>query len=456
MEKCGRRTYWEEWAGDVARIARTHITRIRTILENPANKKEQSAFRGFVQELRDDLNPSVTEEEVIEMLAQHLITQPVFEALFQGPTFDNQYPVGSEPYPAKIDPDLPKPDPVLPGPDPDLATVGMCQGKADQYSHDGSGPAADNGFAARNPVSQGMQRVLDLLHEHHLEKEADTLQAFYNSVRMRAEGIDNAEGKQKIILELYDKFFRNAFPRMTERLGIVYTPVEVVDFILHSIEHLLKTEFHQSLGSPGVHIIDPFTCTGTFITRLLQSGLIAPEQLPHKYHHEIHANEIVLLAYYIAAINIETTYHAQVGAQQGYQPFPGICLTDTFRMDEGDDLISELLADNSERRTRQKELKDIRVIMGNPPYSAGQDSANDNNQNIKYPRLDGRIRRTYVERTKATNKNALYDSYIRAIRWASDRIGDAGIIGFVTNAGFLEANTADGLRQCLAEEFSSA
>nr|VFJ56600.1 MAG: N-6 DNA Methylase [Candidatus Kentron sp. DK] len=559
VEKCGRRTYWEEWAGDVARIARTHITRIRTILENPANKKEQSAFRGFVKELRDDLNPAVTEEEVIEMLAQHLITQPVFEALFQGPTFDNQYPVGSEPYPAKIDPDLPKPDlvlpkpgpdlpgpgpdlprpdlvlprpgpvlpepdlvlprpgpdlpgpdlvlpkpgpdlprpgpdlpepdlvlpkpgpdlpepdlvlpkpgpvlpkpdpvlakpdPDLPEPDPDLAMVGMCQGKADQYSHDGSGPAADNGFAAHNPVSQGMQQVLDLLHEHHLEKEADTLQEFYASVRMRAEGIDNAEGKQKIILELYDKFFRNAFPRMTERLGIVYTPVEVVDFILHSIEHLLKTQFRQSLGSPGVHIIDPFTGTGTFITRLLQSGLIAPEQLPHKYQNEIHANEIVLLAYYIAAINIETTYHG-LGLQPGYQPFPGICLTDTFQMDEGEDLISEILVDNSERRTRQKELKDIRVIMGNPPYSAGQDSANDNNQNIKYPQLDGRIRTTYVARTKATLRNALYDSYIRAIRWASDRIGDAGIIGFVTNAGFLEANTADGLRQCLAEEFSS-
>ncbi len=213
---------------------------------------------------------------------------------------------------------------------------------------------------------------------------------------------------------------------MTERLGIVYTPVEVVDFIIHSVNDLLKQEFGQTLGSEGVHIIDPFTGTGTFITRLLQSGLITKEQLPHKYGKEIHANEIVLLAYYIAAINIEAVYHGIVGGK--YQPFQGICLTDTFRLEEKD-LISDLLANNSERRKRLQKL-DVRVIMGNPPYSAGQESANDNNQNVAYPDLDERIRDTYAARSTATNKNALYDSYIRAIRWASDRIGKSGIIGF--------------------------
>ncbi|MGP1666706.1 MAG: N-6 DNA methylase, partial [Rhodanobacter sp.] len=166
---------------------------------------------------------------------------------------------------------------------------------------------------------------------------------------------------QRLVVELYDKFFRNAFPRMTERLGIVYTPVEVVDFILHSVAHLLQAEFGQTMGSKGVHILDPFTGTGTFITRLLQSGLIAPEQLPHKYKHEIHANEIVLLAYYIAAINIEAVYHGVVGGE--YQPFEGICLTDTFQMYEKDDLADALLVDNSARRKRQKAL-DIRVIIG--------------------------------------------------------------------------------------------
>lgn len=393
VEKCGNRHHWEDWANDIAKIARTHIDRIQALLDDPSKTREQAAFNAFAQELRDDLNDSISDRDIVEMLAQHLITQPVFEALFEG------------------------------------------------YS-----------FASQNPMSKAMQKVLDILQEQHLEKEADTLQGFYDSVKLRAQGIDSAAGKQKIVVELYDKFFRNAFPKMTERLGIVYTPVEVVDFILHSVAYLLKSEFDQTLGSKGVHIIDPFTGTGTFITRLLQSGLIAPDQLAHKYRHEIHANELVLLAYYIAAINIEAVYHDLT--QQPYQPFEGICLTDTFQLHEHEDMVDALLADNSARRKRQKAL-DIRVIIGNPPYSVGQGSQNDNNQNVSYQSLDSRIEETYAVRSNATNKKGLYDSYIRAIRWASDRIGDSGIIGFVTNAGFIESNTADGLRQCLVEEFSS-
>ncbi|WP_394244997.1 DEAD/DEAH box helicase [Halopseudomonas laoshanensis] len=393
VEKCGNRHHWEDWANDIAKIARTHIDRIQGILENPQYTSEKATFEAFAAELRDDLNDSITDGEIVEMLAQHLVTKPVFDALF------------------------------------------------DEYS-----------FATHNPMSKAMQGVLDALNEHQLAKEADTLEKFYQSVRQRASGIDSAQGKQKIIVELYDKFFRNAFPRMTERLGIVYTPVEVVDFILHSVNHLLQKEFGQTLGSKGVHIIDPFTGTGTFITRLIQSGLIKPEELPHKYRNEIHANEIVLLAYYIAAINIEAAYHGQVIDE--YTPFEGICLTDTFQMYEKDDLVDELLEDNSARRKRQKDL-DIRVIVGNPPYSVGQGDANANNANVAYPSSDARIRDTYGARSEAINKNSLYDSYIRSIRWASDRIGNAGVIGFVTNAGFVEANTADGLRKCLAEEFSS-
>lgn len=393
VQKCGNRSHWEDWAKDIAKIARTHITRISSIIEDEANTREREAFFSFAGELRDDLNDSISDGEVIEMLAQHLITKPVFDALFEG------------------------------------------------YS-----------FASSNPMSCAMQNVLDVLQEHHLDKEADTLQRFYDSVRMRADGIDNAEGKQKIIVELYDKFFRNAFPHMTERLGIVYTPVEVVDFIIHSVNDILQSEFGQTLGSDGVHIIDPFTGTGTFITRLLQSGLISKEQLQNKYQGQIHANEIVLLAYYIAAINIEAVYHSIVGGE--YQPFEGICLTDTFQLYEKDDLVSELLVDNSARRTRQKAL-DIRVIIGNPPYSVGQTSENDNNSNVVYPLLDSRIRDTYAAQSKAMLSKGLYDSYIRAIRWASDRIGDSGVVGFVTNAGFLEVNAADGLRKCLVEEFSS-
>lgn len=394
VKKCGNRHHWEDWANDIAKIARTHIDRIHGILENPGNQVEISAFRAFADELRDDLNNSVSDDEIIEMLAQHLITKPVFDALF-----------------------------------------------------------ADYNFTDHNPMSMAMQNVLNTLQEHHLEKEASTLNSFYESVKMRADGITTAEGKQQIIVQLYDKFFRNAFPRMTERLGIVYTPVEVVDFIIHSVNDVLKQEFGQTLADKGVHILDPFTGTGTFITRLLQSGLIPSDKLAYKFKNEIHANEIVLLAYYIAAINIEAVYHG-ITEESEYTPFEGICLTDTFEMYEKDDLVSEVLVDNSERRKRQKAL-DIRVIIGNPPYSIGQTSANDNNANVIYPFLDARIESTYAKNSGAVLSKGLYDSYIRAIRWASDRVGEKGVIGFVTNAGYIDSSSADGLRKCLADDFSN-
>ena len=397
VQKCGTREYWDTWAKDIAKIAQTHITRITTIVGQPGI--ERDAFLAFLAELQDDLNPSISEAEAIEMLAQHLITRPVFDSLFKG-------------------------------------------------SH----------FTKENPVSRAMEIVLGQLHEHNLAKESDSLAKFYASVERRAADVVTAHGRQELIYKLYDSFFKGAFPVLTQRLGIVYTPVEVVDFILHSVNDVLKAQFGQTLGSEGVHILDPFTGTGTFITRLLQSGLIAPEQLAHKYREEIHANEIVLLAYYIAAINIETVYHeliqGELRSNAPYEPFKGILLTDTFQMYEQErDMVANLLPDNSERRTRQKAL-DIRVIIGNPPYSAGQGSANDNAANVAYPSLDAAIRDSYAAHSSATNKNALYDSYIRAIRWASDRIGDAGVMAYVTNAGWVDGNATDGLRKCLVEEFS--
>lgn len=397
VDKCGTRDYWDTWAKDIAKIAQTHITRITTIVAKDA--AERTSFLAFLEELHDDLNPEISEAEAIEMLAQHLITRPVFDALFKGSRFTKE-----------------------------------------------------------NPVSQAMEIVLGQLHEHNLEKESESLAKFYASVERRAADVKTAHGRQSLITELYDKFFKNAFPVLTQRLGIVYTPVEVVDFIIHSVNDVLKAQFGQTLGSKGVHILDPFTGTGTFITRLLQSGLIAPEELEHKYKHEIHANEIVLLAYYIAAINIETVYHelaqGELKADASYEPFKGILLTDTFQMYEQErDMVANLLPDNSERRTKQKAL-DIRVIIGNPPYSAGQGSANDNAANIAYSSLDAAIRDSYAAHSSASLKTALYDSYIRAIRWASDRIGDAGVMAYVTNAGWIDGNATDGLRKCLAEEFS--
>jgi len=392
VERCGTRDYWENWAKDIAKIAQAHITRIKTIVFNTGTK-ERKIFEEFVAEIRDDLNPSITEEQAVEMLAQHLVTKPVFETLFK-----------------------------------------------------------DHKFTEENPVSKSMQSILTALSAHRLEKESDSLQKFYDSVRRRAADIETSTGRQTLILELYERFFSYAFKSMTERLGIVYTPVEVVDFIIHSVEDVLREEFGISIAEKNVHVLDPFAGTGTFISRLLQSGLIDKQNFKRKYDSELHANEIVLLAYYIASINAESVYQDLTDNHQ-YRPFNGIVLTDTFQLYEEDrDMIANLLPDNSERRKSQRKRK-INVIVGNPPYSAGQTSANDDAANIKYSNLDRRIEGTYASFSSATNKKSLYDSYIRAFRMASDRIGDEGVIGFVTGAGWIDGNATDGMRKCLVDEF---
>lgn len=384
VKKCGDREYWDRWAASLRDIALAHIARLEAILSVPESAA-RVAFDSFLAEIRDDLNSGITEQEAIEMLAQHIITRPVFDALFEG-----------------------------------------------------------HAFTQENPVSRAIQGVLDELEGAHLEKESRDLDEFYHSVRLKAQGITNPAAKQELVRQLYDNFFGVAFKGTRDKLGIVYTPIEIVDFIIRSVNDVLEDEFGQTLGSKGVHIIDPFTGTGTFITRLLQSGLIQAEELEHKFRHELHANEIVLLAYYIAAINIEAVYHGLNGG--GYTPFNGILLTDTFAMGEGHDELALVMPDNSERRRRQQELN-IRVIMGNPPYAVSQ--------HINYQHLDHRIAETFAGRSKATNNNALYDSYIRAIRWGSDRLGDSGVLAYVTNGSWIDANTADGMRKSMGEEFSS-
>lgn len=308
-------------------------------------------------------------------------------------------------------------------------------------------------FAGHNPVSAVMQAMVTTLHDQALESETERLEGFYESVRMRAAGIDNAEGKQRIIVELYEKFFRVSFKKTAASLGIVYTPIQIVDFILRTANDALQAEFGSTLSDADVHILDPFTGTGTFIVRLLQSGLIRPEDLVRKYSSELHANEIVLLAYYIAAINIEAAYHGICGGP--YEPFGGIVLTDTFQITEASDTMdAEIFPQNNDRILRQQ-ASPIRVIVGNPPWSARQANVDDNNANYAYPTLGKAIERTYVARSTATNKNTMYDPYIRAIRWASDRIGDKGIVAYVTNGGWIDGNTHDGTRLSLASEFSN-
>ena len=399
VERCGERRYWEQWSDSVAGIARRHHERIRALIAQPT--PAGARFSEFVAALKHHINDSVTHDDAAAMLSQHLITAPVFDALFGG----------SE-------------------------------------------------FTARNPVSQAMQRMANDLDDMGLEAETEELAPFYDSVRRRADGIDNAEGRQRVAVELYDRFFRTAFPAMVERLGIVYTPVEIVDFIVRAVADLLRSEFGASFGDAGVHILDPFTGTGTFVTRLLQSGLIPTADLPRKYRSEIHANEILLLAYYIAAVNIENAYRdvlADADREEPYEPFGGIVLTDTFQSTEpGEGRATAMFPRNSERIERQLGL-DIRVILSNPPWSTGQRSANEDNQNLPYPTLDDAVSKKYVETSTAGSKyQAVYDSYVRGIRWASNRVLDSdggGIVAFVTNGGFIDSKAFDGFRKTLPREF---
>ncbi|WP_416057821.1 DEAD/DEAH box helicase [Stenotrophomonas maltophilia] len=393
VKKVGTRKYLEQWAEKVADIAQRHIDRITLLLSDP-DSKASKAFAQFLKGLHKNINPSISKDDAIEMLAQHLITRPVFEALFEN------------------------------------------------YQ-----------FSKNNPVSLSMDKVLKVLDGQALDKETESLDKFYADVRMRVDGVDNAEGKQKVITELYEKFFKVAFKKMTDRLGIVYTPVQIVDFIIRSADEIMRKEFDQGLADEGVHILDPFTGTGTFLVRLLQSGLIPPEAAKRKYANELHANEIVLLAYYIAAINIEEAYHGLTGGD--YTPFDGIVLTDTFQLGEREGQFEEVFPENDKRAKKQQKT-DIRLIIGNPPYSVGQTSQNDQNQNVAYPFLDKRIAETYAEQADASLLRNLYDSYIRAIRWASDRVKDRGVIAFITNGRFIDAGFASGLRKCVAQEFSSA
>ena len=391
VNKCGSRR-----GKDVGEIAKRNIDRINKLIAVDGDHKDK--FNVYWEGLKKNLNPSVSQAEAVEMLAQHMITKPVFEALF-----------------------------------------------------------GNDHFTKENPVSKSLEDIVALLDEKSDPEDLEKLERFYNSVKQRAEGIDNAEGKQKVVVELYDSFFKNAFPMTVEKLGIVYTPVPVVDFIIHSVEWVLNKEFGRSLTDEKVNVIDPFTGTGTFITRLLQSGIIKPEDLERKYKHEIFANEIVLLAYYIASINIENAYH-DLSGKEIYEPFGGICLTDTFQLYENGDptLDDKVFSENSDRVNEQRKTP-ITVVMGNPPYSVGQKSANDNAQNQSYEKLEGRIADTYAKESEATNKNSIYDSYIKAFRWASDRIttiqNGGGIIAFVSNGSYLDGNAQDGFRKTLEKEF---
>ena len=396
VDKVGTRNYWEGWASDVGKVALDIIAHMNDIIER--NPDVQKAFDRYLKGLQKNINNSINAEQAAEMLGQHIIVGPIFDALF-----------------------------------------------------------ADYHFNDNNAVSKTLARMVRKLQEHGLGKDTTILNSFYASIRNQIGDITSPAARQQLIKELYNRFFAVAFPKTVQRLGIVYTPVQCVDFIIHSVEALMQKEFGRSLSDENVHILDPFVGTGTFITRLLQSGIIKDKDLKRKYLKELHCNEIVLLAYYVADVNIETVFHS-LHPSDKYINYDNICLTDTFELYERDQrTIDELFKENTEQIERQCKAP-IQVIIGNPPYSAWQKSGNDNNQNLKYPKLDARIAETYVAGSKSTNKNSLYDSYIRAFRWASDRIAsnpNGGVIGFITNGGWIEGNAANGFRHSLLNEFDS-
>lgn len=398
VEKCGDRRYWESWAKDVADIYQRVISRVENLLDNPENGALREWFENFHTELKKSINESVTWKKAIGIMAQHILTHPVFEALFEN--YD---------------------------------------------------------FSSGNPVAIALNKLQNDFKEFGLEDETRDLESFYESVRMRARGIDNSEGRQRVLLELYEKFFQKALKEEAKELGIVYTPIEVVDFILHSADEVLWNEFGRRLSDEGVHVLDPFTGAGVFIARLLQSDLIRASDLERKFREELHANEFLLLAYYIAAVNIEEAYRGRSGEGSSYKPFNGIVYTDTFNLNKKKKptlFPKEWLPDNSTRAENQQKLP-IQVIVGNPPWSVNRKKSTPDNPNADYATLEERIKETYIEYSTTTQKRSLYDSYKMAIRWASDRISEQGIVAFVTNGSWIDGNTEAGIRACLAEEFSS-
>lgn len=403
VQKVGDRGYWESWAKDIAQIVVEQIDKIKQSLLTDQTKN--LSFQQFLASLQQSVSSNITHDQALEMLGQHLITRPIFEVLF---------------------------------------------GKSS--------------FTSNNPISQAMTQMLSTLgRQDDFSDQEESLKQFYASVKNRVEGITDPAGKQKIIVELYDKFFKVAFPKMVEQLGIVYTPIEVVDFMIHSINDILVKEFSMSFNDNDVQILDPFTGTGTFITRLIQSGLIHPDVLKEKMERHIFANEIILLAYYIATINIETAYQEYTKSSD-YMPFEGIVLTDTFQIINDSPTtgqqelpnISSEIKENSERVSRIKQSP-IKIIMGNPPYSVGQTSANDDLPNQSYEKIHQRISDTYADNSDAKNKKSLYNSYIKAFRWSSDKIlkHGNGIVCFVTDGGWLDAKAHKGFRKSLVQEFSS-
>ena len=384
---------WEAAAAEF----REHVPDIANTLQKQVQTQRETddtfadAFDGFYETCRKAINPDLSAEAVEEMLIQHILTERIFRTVFN-----------------------------------------------------------NSNFTSQNAVAREVKKVVDALtwQMPSLEEFLKPLDPYYAAVERAAQFCKEFSQKQHLLNAFYETFFQSFSEDVADTHGIVYTPQPIVNFMVNSVQHILKTEFGRSLSSEGVHIIDPFVGTGNFIVRLMRE--IDKTALEHKYAHELHCNEVMLLPYYIASLNIEQEYWRQMPT---YRRFEGIVLADTFELMEPTQrqLFTE---ENTERVKKQREA-DMFVVIGNPPYNAGQVNENDNNKNRKYEIMDKRVQDTYAKDSTATLKRKLYDPYVKAIRWASDRIDDEGVVAFITNNSFLDGVTFDGMRKHLAQDFDA-
>ena len=386
---------WEqasvEFKDKVPIIAGALVTAIRK--EHKANAAFRTAFADFARLAKASLNPNLADAAVEEMLVQHILTERIFRKIFD---------------------------------------------------------AGD--FMQRNVIAVEIEKVANALTSRYFNRDRflDELNHFYGAIENAAATIKDFSAKQTFLNTVYERFFQGFCVKSADTHGIVYTPQPIVDFMVSSVDALLRSEFGRKdgLATPGVHVLDPFVGTGNFVVNLMDK--LPRTALPHKYATELHCNEVLLLPYYIASMNIE---HAYFEATNTYLPFEGICLVDTFQTAEGAQKDFEFFNEaNSERVDRQKKSP-ITVIIGNPPYNAWQVNENDNNRNRKYKEVDKWVRETYGDDSAAQNKNSLSDPYIKAFRWASNRIGKDGIVAFISNNAFLDSLACDGMRANLARDF---
>ena len=360
--------------------------------ERQNNPQFQKAFTSFHQQCKASINPNLSIAAVEEMLIQHLLTERIFRTVFN-----------------------------------------------------------NRDFTRRNIIAREIENVIDALTSQTFDRNQflQSLDPFYVAIERTAATISDFSQKQGFLNTVYEQFFQGFSVKVADTHGIVYTPQPIVDFMVKSVEHILQTEFNRSLADTGVNIIDPFVGTGNFIVRIMQE--LDPISLERKYTTdppELQCNEIMLLPYYIASLNIEHEFYT---ATNRYVPYEGLCLVDTFELAEEREQLQLFTPDNTARVEKQKE-SEMFVVIGNPPYNVGQVNANDNNKNRDYETMDALIKETYAKDSKATLRNKLYDPYVKAIRWALDRIGEEGVVAFVTNNSFIEGLAFDGMRKHLVED----